>query len=94
MKLFILSFDFLNFVIFFKFIYLFWETECEWGGGIERGRERILSRRHAVRAEPDAGHDPMSCEIMNRAKIDWGLTHWNHPGAPDFFLKLFLLPFD
>ena len=30
----------------------------------ERGRERILSRLHAVRAEPDVGLKLMNHEIM------------------------------
>ena len=33
-------------------------------GGAERGRERIPSSLHAVRAEPDAGLDPTNREIM------------------------------
>ena len=32
-------------------------------GGAERGRETIPSRLHATRM-PDAGLDPMNCEIM------------------------------
>ena len=35
-------------------------------GGAERERERekIPSRLHAARAEPDMGFEPMNCEIM------------------------------
>ena len=40
------------------------ETACEWGRGRERGRQRIPTRLHAVSTEPDAGLEPMSCEIM------------------------------
>ena len=29
----------------------------------ERGRERILSRLHTVSTEPDAGFDPMRCDL-------------------------------
>ena len=34
------------------------------GRGRERGRERILSRFHAISAEPDVGLNPTNCEIM------------------------------
>ena len=34
-------------------------SEPEWGRGRENGRERILSRFHAVSAEPDIGLEPM-----------------------------------
>ena len=33
-------------------------------GGAERGRERIPSRLHTVRAEPDPGLDLMNRELM------------------------------
>ena len=45
--------------LFFKFVYLFRETEREYKQGrAERGRERIPSRLHAVSAEPDTGIGP------------------------------------
>ena len=40
------------------------EREHEQGRGRERGRERIPSRLHAARAEPNAGLDLMNYEII------------------------------
>ena len=49
--------------------------EIEQGKGREKGRERILRRLCVVSTEPDAGLDPMNCEIMSRAKIkSWMLN--------------------
>ena len=40
------------------------ESMCELGKNRERGRERIPSRLHAVRAEPQVVLDLTNCEIM------------------------------
>ena len=40
------------------------ETECKWGKGKERGRQRIPSRLCTISTEPDAGLERMNCEIM------------------------------
>ena len=34
-------------------MFIYFERECEWGRGRERGRESIPSRLHAVSTEPD-----------------------------------------
>ena len=40
------------------------ETARAGEGQREREKERILSRLHTASTEPDAGLDPMNCEIM------------------------------
>ena len=56
-------FSFLNISLTLKFV-------CSFilGGGRERERERererIMSRLHTVSTDPDAGLEPMNCEIM------------------------------
>ena len=59
---------------FFMFIY-FWEREHESGRGRERGRQRILSRLHAVSSQTQAGLEPMNPEIKTWAEAgsstDW-----------------------
>ena len=42
------------------------ENVCVRRGGAEREgeRERIPSRLHTVRTEPDTGLEPINCEIM------------------------------
>ena len=60
---------FFSFFFFFKFkrkfIYIFLRESMS-GGGAERkrGRQRIPSRLHALRAESTEGLEPTSCEIM------------------------------
>ena len=54
--------------MFFKLIYLVLtererERESTSRGGAERS-DRIPSRLHAIRAEPDVGLEPMNYEIM------------------------------
>ena len=52
-------------------------------GGAEREGERILSRLHTIRAEPDVEPNPMNCEIMTLAEIkSQTLNLLSHPGAP------------
>ena len=73
------------------FISLFSESTCvlagEWGGAErERERERIPSRLHAVRAEPDTEPDPRNHEIMTWAVIkSQTLNRLSHSGAPSYF---------
>ena len=59
------------------FVY-FWETEREWGRGREREGDtesEAGSRLPAASTEPDAGLEPMNCEIMTWAEVE-GLTYW------------------
>ena len=65
----------LHFILFFHFIdlsiYLFIYVL------------RILSRPHAIRAEPNAGLELTNREIMTRAKIQSPIfNQMSHPGAP------------
>ena len=51
--------------------------------GAERGRDRILSRLHAVGTEPHTGLEPTNCEIMTLAKIKSQMfNRLSHPCAP------------
>ena len=78
-------------VFLFLLMFTYFERERErerervgqWGEGTQRGRERITSRLHAVRAEPDAGLHLMNFGIMTWAKIkSWTLNRLSPPGAP------------
>ena len=58
-------------------------------GQRERGRKRIPSRLHAVRAEPHAGLEPTNREIMTGAETkSWMLNRLSHPGALTFVSSL------
>ena len=49
----------------------------------ERERERLLSRLHAISAEPDEGIKLTNCKITTWAKIKNQILNWlSHPGAP------------
>ena len=61
-------------IILLEFI-LFWEWKSTSGGGAERGRERIPSRLCVLSAEPDAGLELTSHEIMTWAEVRC-LTDW------------------
>ena len=73
---------------FFKFIYLFWERQCEQGRGRERERERenpkqALYCQHRARN----GVQTHETEIMTWAETkSWLLSLLSHPGAQEFFL--------
>ena len=52
-----------------------------------RGRERIPSRLHTVRAEPDAGIELSDRETMTWAEIkSQTFNQLSHPGAPLFLI--------
>ena len=58
------------------------EREHEQEGGREREGERIPSRLHSVRPEPDVGLDLTNHEIMTRAEIKSRMVNQlSHPGA-------------
>ena len=85
---------------FVKFIDLFWErererereSEPEWGRGeTEREREKIPSRLYTVSTQPDTGLELTNCEMVTLANIrSRSLNQLSHPGAPTFFLSLFI----
>ena len=59
------------------------EGESKQGRGRERETERIPSRSHAVRTEPDMGLKLTNREIMIGAEIkSRTLNRLSHPGAP------------
>ena len=51
-------------LFFLMFLFILRERVSAGEGQRERGRERIPSRLCAVSAEPDAGLDLTTCEIM------------------------------
>ena len=50
----------------------------------ERGRERIPSRLHAVRTEPNMELNPMILEIMTWATIKSQTLNWLSHWAPQY----------
>ena len=48
----------------YKCLCVYFERQREQRRGIERGRERIPGRLHAVSTEPDMGLEPTKREIM------------------------------
>ena len=70
---------------FLKSLFIYFERERERAGGrqTQRGRERIPSRLHVVRAKPDIGLHPTNTEIVTWAETkSQTLKRLSHPGAP------------
>ena len=83
------------FVFFFFLTFIhFWETERDRAQAGEEQREgdtdsKAGSRLWAVRTEPDAGLELMSCEIMIWAEVGHRLGgRLSHPGAPNNLFSL------
>ena len=83
------SFFFLKEFLFF-FMFIYFERECEWGRGTERGRQRESQAGSTLSAKPDVRLKLVNHEIMTWAETKSQLLNrLNHRGTPvgAFFLN-------